>query len=145
MKETVIACNCCVFGIGNNEIKILLSKVSDNLWAIPEEKLNPEKSAEESIIDTLKEKFEIRPRFIDQTYTFSNVDRYPDNRTISISFFTIIDLKDFIPNIGTDKAEWFDIASYPSLVNDHESILKLAILKLEQRIKNSLNKMENQK
>jgi 8-oxo-dGTP diphosphatase len=69
---------------------------------------------------------------MEQLYTFTDVDRDPRGRTISIAYAGIVDASDRVATAGDDaeNAQWFNIKSIPELAFDHDLILKLAMEKL---------------
>jgi hypothetical protein len=71
---------------------------------------------------------------MEQFYAFSEVDRDPVERTVSVSYFALINIenhnKELIENYN---AQWFSVAKAPKLIFDHNEMLAKAIRRLIRR------------
>ena len=72
--------------------------------------------------------------YLEQLYTFSEVDRDPGERTLSTAYYALINSEDH--NLLADEnysAEWFNIKDAPHLIFDHNEMVQKAILRLRRR------------
>ena len=76
--------------------------------------------------------------YLEQLYSFSEVNRDPVERTISTSYCAIINIEnrneELIENFG---AKWFSLSNVPNLIFDHEHMVDKAIKRL--RLRTSIN------
>lgn len=76
------------------ELKVLLIKQEDSIfkdkWSIPGGFVDINKTDTESNRDTLLKKVGIYPTFLEQLFTYCDVDRDPRNRVISIAYIGMV-------------------------------------------------------
>lgn len=89
-------------------------------WAIPGGFVNMKESLEEAAYRELKEETNVKDVYLEQLYTFGDVDRDPRTRVISTSYLALASSAEWNPEAGDDakEAQWFT-------VKDGEEILKL--------------------
>ncbi|MFO0357602.1 MAG: NUDIX hydrolase [Sphingobacteriaceae bacterium] len=132
--------DCVIFGFDGGELKLLLiEREKDpfkNKWALPGGFVFSEETTEECAKRILLEKAGIKNVFIEQLYTFSEVDRDPRERIISVAYFALVNKHQFELIAGRDtvKAEWFKISDLPKLAFDHSKIVKTAFERLKGKV-----------
>lgn len=115
-----------------DDLKVLLIKRGNepfkDKWAIPGGFIQIDETAEQGALRELAEETGIENISVEQLHTFSEVDRDPRGRTISVVFFAKVNSDQKI-RAGDDAAEisWFSINNLPSLAFDHKLILSMAI------------------
>lgn len=98
-------------------------------WAFPGGFMNMDETTEECAIRELKEETGLKVKTVYQVGTYSEVDRDPRGRTITVAYLAIVDKATKVK--GHDdaaKAEWFPIGNLPQLAFDHNEILGDAIM-----------------
>ena len=134
------ATDCVIFGFDGGELKLLLiEREKDpfkNKWALPGGFLFDKETAEECANRILIEKAGIKNVFIEQLYTFTEVDRDPRERIISVAYFALVNKHQYELIAGRDtlKAEWFALSKLPKLAFDHAKIVKMAIDRLKGKV-----------
>jgi len=138
--ETLIS----IFTIDKGELKVLLLRKKNEpykgYWVLPGNTLRNDETLEDNITDAVLDKTGLLSVYIEQCYTFSNIDRDPDNRMIATSFIGLVDSKSVEikreerPEFETS---WFSIEELPKLGYDHENILKRNVDYLKKKIVNS--------
>ena len=102
-------------------------------WAFPGGFMNMDETAVQCAIRELKEETELKVSDIHQIGAYSNVDRDPRGRTITIAYLAIIEAPTEVR--GQDdaaKAQWFPINKLPPLAFDHYEIINDAIVMYDQ-------------
>ncbi|MGE5406874.1 MAG: NUDIX domain-containing protein [Methanosarcina sp.] len=133
-----VTTDCAVFSFDNEDINILLIQRKldpyKGRWALPGGFMQMDETAEECARRELFEETGFRDIELEQLYTFTDVDRDPRGRTISIAYVAIVDASDRIITAGDDaeNAQWFSLKSIPELAFDHDLILKLALEKTRE-------------
>jgi 8-oxo-dGTP diphosphatase len=136
-----VTTDCIIFGFDQGELKILLIERGldpfKGKWAIPGGFLQIDENADEGAIRELKEETGIENVFIEQLFTFTDVDRDPRGRVITIAYYALVRCSNLNLKAGDDatKAEWFPISKMPSLAFDHERIIRMALLRLKGKIR----------
>lgn len=135
------ATDCVVFGFDEGELKLLLLKRGaapfKGKWALPGGLVQLKEDGEECARRILKEKASIGKIFLEQLYTFSDTDRDPRGRVISIAYYALVKLSDYLVKAGrdTENAEWFPVSEIPKLAFDHNEIVKMAIARLRGKVR----------
>jgi len=136
-----VTTDCVIFGFDAGELKLLLIERGidpyKGKWAFPGGFLSMEENADECARRELFEEAGIQNVFIEQLFTFSDVDRDPRGRVITVSYFALVKLSDYKIQAGDDakSAKWFPISQVPPLAFDHDRILRVALNRLRGKIR----------
>jgi ADP-ribose pyrophosphatase YjhB (NUDIX family) len=134
----LVAVDCIIFGYDGQELKLLVIKRSFEpelgRWSLMGGFVQPEESSENAAFRVLKQLTGLENVYMEQLYAFTNPHRDPLERTISIAYFSLIDINQYEKQISTEyHPEWFPIKKIPSLVFDHENMVKMAKEKLRYK------------
>lgn len=136
-----VTTDCVIFGFDEGELKVLLIKRGIEpfigKWALPGGFLEMGENSDECAHRELFEETGIKDVFIEQLYSFSDVDRDPRGRVVSIAYYALVKLADYKIKAGddADNAEWFPISKVPPLAFDHDRILRVAVTRLRGKIR----------
>lgn len=140
MVETLIG----VFTVDKGKVKILMMRKKTDpykgYWILPGEMLNKNETLEDNITDVVCDKLGLPTMYIEQCYTFSNLNRHLDNRVLATSFIGLIDNITLVlkkQERDDIELEWFDIDSIPKTGYDHDKIINKLIEYFKKRIINS--------
>lgn len=133
-----LAVDCIIFGFDNENLKILLIKrdfePKKGKWSLMGGFLKKEETLNDAAARILYRLTGVRNIYMEQLYSFSELDRDPVARTISTSYYAIINIKnhneELIENYG---AKWFNLSEVPQLIFDHNSMLSKAVKRLRRR------------
>lgn len=148
-----------IFSIKDNHLQILLIKRGGypykDCWAIPGGFVEINESLEEAAERELYEETNLKDIYLEQLYTFGNVDRDPRMRVISVAYMALVPRDKLKVNAGDDaaEAEIFDVlvsgdrnliyfqnkdknifVSSNDLAFDHSEIIRIAIERLRGKI-----------
>ena len=139
-NETLIS----IFSVFDGELKVLLlikkTEPYKGYWILPGNLLRCDETIENNITDAVYDLTGLTNVYIEQTYSFSALDRNPDYRLIAISHIGLVDSttveikREERENV---ESEWFKITDLPKLAFDHEMILNKNIKYLYSKIINS--------
>ena len=123
-------------------------------WSLAGGFVQPKESLEETVSRVLKEKVHADDLYVEQLYTFGNVNRDPRTRIISVSYMALVERSD-LP-IGLQQSDsWFnilkengklilqnennpdlklDLSVENALAFDHASIIKVGLDRLKNKI-----------
>ena len=123
--DSVVFCN------GSDGLSVLLIERANDpfkgCWAFPGGFMDMEENAENCAKRELKEETGMEVRSLEYLGTFSEVNRDPRGRTITIAYYAVVEKSDVIGADDASQAKWFPIDSIPSLAFDHEEILRAAL------------------
>ena len=140
LLETLIG----IFTIDKGKIKILLmhkkTEPYKGYWVLPGSILNNNETLEDNVTDVVCDTLGLPTMYIEQCYTFSNLNRAPNNRVVATTFIGLIDnITMVLKRQEREEIElaWFDINSIPKMGYDHDKIINKLIDYLKKRIINS--------
>lgn len=133
-----VTTDCVIFGFDGTRLNVLLIERGidpyKGKWAFPGGFLKIDEAAEEGVKRELFEETGMKTAYIRQFHTFSNPDRDPRERVISIAYYALVRLSDVKAGDDAAKAQWFPIDKVPSLAFDHDLILRMALTELRRQI-----------
>ena len=133
-----VATDCVIFGFDGMSIKVLLIQRGiepyKGQWALPGGFVGIDESAEECARRELQEETGLDGVSVEQFHTFSDINRDPRERVISIAYYALVKLSEVRGGDDASKAQWFSYNDIPSLAFDHDCILRMALRHLRDRI-----------
>lgn len=139
-----LSVDCVIFGLDEGELKALLIKRKkepySGMWALPGGFVEPSESLDDTAKRVLNELTGISDIFLEQFYTFGEVNRYPLGRVISVSYYALVKISDYKVQ-DTSKIEdvnWWPLSEIKELVFDHQKILNNALDTIKERVKSHL-------
>ena len=139
--RAALTTDCVIFGFDGTELNVLLIERGiepfKHKWALPGGFIRTHETADDSAKRELFEETGIKDVFIEQLGTFSDIDRDPRERVITVAYFALVRTLDYELKAGDDaaKAQWFKINEIPSLAFDHDSILRVAHNRIKGKIR----------
>ena len=128
-----VTTDCVVFRFDGSQLKTLLIERGNEpykgCWAFPGGFLNMDENAEQCALRELEEETGLKLDHVEEFGTFSEVDRDPRGRVISIAFYGITELSEVKGGDDAAKAQWFPIDEIPPLAFDHDRMLEQALKK----------------
>lgn len=107
-------------------------------WALPGGRVRANENLEQAAARQLLEKTRLRPAYLEQLYSFGQVERDPRGRTVSIAYYALVRTDNQKIEAGRDtiEARWFPANQIPGpLAFDHQKILDYALWRLRNKIK----------
>ena len=138
-----VTADVVVFTIENDELKVLLIQRDQDPfageWAIPGGFIEIDESLGQAAKRELKEETGVSTRFLEQLYTFGSPDRDPRERIITVAYFTLIQFDELSIAAGDDArdARLYSTDDLPALAFDHDSILRIAMQRVKERLSDS--------
>lgn len=139
-QDILIAVDCIIFGFDGRNLKLLLFKRQieplAGCWsligAFVENDLTVGQTAKRMIMEVIG----LQDVHLEQLKCYSNLDRDPGDRVISVAHFSLIRINDLEDDIvKKHNAGWFDINELPELILDHKKMVQDAIITLKKRVR----------
>ncbi|MGZ3852693.1 MAG: NUDIX hydrolase [Flavisolibacter sp.] len=130
-KRILVAVDCIIFGFDGQDLKVLLIKrgfePEKNKWSLMGGFLRDTETLDEAANRVLKELTGLENVYLEQLQTFSDVNRDPQERTISVAYYSLIDIHQYEKQLSEDyHAEWVPLANKPRLIFDHDEMVRMA-------------------
>lgn len=134
----LVAVDCIIFGFDGQELKLLLIKRSfepeKNKWSLMGGFLKPDETLDEAANRVLNQLTGLEGVYLEQLHTFSDPSRDPEERTISVAYFALIDIHQYETQLSEAyHAEWFLLNKKPRLIFDHDDMVRMAQKQLRYR------------
>ena len=130
-QPILIAVDCIIFGFDGKDIKLLVIQRSfepeKNKWSLMGGFLQPNENLEEAANRILNQMTGLEGVYMEQLQTFSDLHRDPEERTISVAYFALIDIHKYEHQLSDQyRAEWFLLTKKPRLIFDHDDMVRMA-------------------
>jgi len=137
-KRMLVAVDSIIFGFDGHELKLLLIQrgfePEKGKWSLMGGFVQPDEDFEQAGERILKQLTGLKNVYIEQLYAFGDPNRDPEDRTVSIAYFALIDIGKYEKQISDDfHAEWFSLNKIPKLIFDHSRMVKMAKEKLRYK------------
>jgi 8-oxo-dGTP diphosphatase len=134
----LIAVDCIIFGFDGAELKILLVKrglePEKGKWSLMGGFVQKEESLDKAANRVLLQLTGLDKVYMEQLHAFGEPARDPIERTVSVTYFSLLDLTKYKQQLSPDfKAEWFPLKKMPTLIFDHHEMVKMAKAKLKYK------------
>ena len=134
-----VTTDCVIFGYDSKEgLSVLLIKRGvepyKDHWAFPGGFIRMDEDAETGARRELKEETGFDTSYVEQFGCFSEVNRDPRERVITIAFYALVKKSEVRGGDDAADAHWFPIDNIPPLAFDHDRILRVALQTLKEKI-----------
>ncbi|XAM00089.1 NUDIX domain-containing protein [Phycisphaeraceae bacterium D3-23] len=130
-----------VFALDDEDLKVMLIERDlepfAGQWALPGGFVRVDETLDTAARRELEEETGLRDIFLEQLYSFSEIDRDPRERVITVAYFALVNLQGHNVRANTDarNAAWFSVADPPALAFDHEQVLAAALDRLRGKVR----------
>jgi 8-oxo-dGTP diphosphatase len=138
----LVAVDCIVFGydIFEKEIKLLLIKRSFEpamgKWSLAGGFVKEKESLDEAASRILYQLTGLRDVYMEQSFTYGEIQRDPGARVISTSYSALIKTQDIDRKLKElNGAQWLSLARLPHLIFDHRDMVNRALNVLQMQVK----------
>lgn len=134
-----VTTDCVIFGYDTKEgLSVLLIKRGiepfKDHWAFPGGFIKMDEDAETGARRELREETSLETAHIEQFGCFSEVNRDPRERVITIAYYALVKKSEVVGGDDASEAHWFPIDNVPPLAFDHDRILRVALKTLKEKI-----------
>jgi len=132
-----VSVDMVVFRKIQEELEVLLIRRKhppyQGMWALPGGFVEIDETLEQAAARELEEETGLQGISLEQFRAFSNLDRDPRTRVITIVFYGTVPFEASEARGGDDaeKAEWFPVEDLPPMGFDHREIISFVIMKIK--------------
>ncbi|SHJ84244.1 ADP-ribose pyrophosphatase YjhB, NUDIX family [Maribacter aquivivus] len=139
--KVLLAVDCIIFGFYQEELKILLVQrdfePAKGELSLIGGFLKKEENLDVAATRILSHLTGLNNIYMEQVHSYSKLDRDPEERTISVSYFALIDIAHHCKDLlKQNPIKWFDLKDCPELIFDHNDMVQDALKSLRNRVGN---------
>jgi 8-oxo-dGTP diphosphatase len=129
-----------VFALDEEDLQVMLIQRDlapfEGRWALPGGFVRIDETLEEAARRELQEETGLKEIFLEQLYTFGELERDPRERVVTVGYYGLVNLKghDVRPSTDARNAAWFAVNDLPELAFDHDQILTTAHQRLRGKV-----------
>lgn len=139
--HAAVTADCVIFGFDGRQLKVLLIERGNEPylghWALPGGFMHIDETIEQTAERELREETNLSGVYMEQFKTYSDVDRDPRERVITVVFIALVRPEAYRVIAGDDAARcfWFDEKMLPPLAFDHRRIVREAREHLKETLR----------
>lgn len=139
-EKPAVTVDVLLFTVIENDLKILLVKRNippfKDSWALPGGFVKIFESLEEAAKRELKEESNVSDVYLEQLFTFGDVNRDPRERVITVTYLALADSSDWKLHSSGDvkESKLFSISKLPKLAFDHARIIEYGLQRLRAKL-----------
>ena len=139
--RAALTVDCVVFGYDEQDLKVLLIQRDvepfAGKWALPGGFVKVDETLDHAALRELEEETGVTDVYLEQLYTFGDVDRDPRERIVSVAYYALVNLFSHKVSAASDarNALWFAEDDVPGLAFDHARILNMALNRLRAKVR----------
>lgn len=137
-NPVLVAVDCIIFGYDGDHLKLLVIKraiepIKDQ-WSLMGGFIGKDEDLDGAAKRILLQLTGLHDVYLEQFHAYGRPDRDPVERTISVVYFALIDIKKYSTQINDQyHAEWFKIKEVPELIFDHDKMVSAAMDKIRHQ------------
>lgn len=135
-----LSIDCIIFGFKDAKLFVLLVKhgqgPTKGQWALPGGWIKYNESVDDAAYRLLTAQTSVSKIYLEQFYTFGDLERFPDRRVITVGYYALVNIENFVLNPGDSVIEvkWFNINMIPAMAFDHKLITRQCIAFLRHKV-----------
>lgn len=142
LRFAVLAADVALMTVRDGVLLTRLSPVHrplffKNMMGLPGGLIDPKETAEDAVKRIIKDKGVIDSKqvYIEQLYTFSEIDRDPRGRVVAVTYIALVPWESLSTEEqnGETNARWASVREIKNLAYDHDHMLEVALLRLKSR------------
>jgi len=139
-QKILLSVDCIIFGFDENKLKVLVGRrkmdPGRGAWSLYGGFVHHDESIDQAADRTLYELTGLRNVYMRQVGAFGDVDRDPGARVVSISYYALINVKDYDDRLRRQhEVEWINIEELPEMFSDHKKMILKARKIMQAKIK----------
>ena len=130
-----------VFALDQDDLQVMLIQRDlepfAGQWALPGGFVRVDETLDEAATRELQEETGLNDIFLEQLYTFGDLERDPRERVVTVAYYALVNLAGHAVHASSDarNAAWFPVNELPQLAFDHKRILDVALQRLRGKVR----------
>ncbi len=134
--KTAISVDCVIFGYDKHGLRVLVLKSDMPLfkgkYSLLGDLLRQDENTDQSAIRILKKHTGLTGLFMEQVSTFSDVERHPLGRVVTVAYYSLVQLNEELMSLSTHNSnlKWKKVSEIKELAFDHKLIFDKCLKQL---------------
>lgn len=130
-----------VFALDDEDLQVMLIERDlepfAGQWALPGGFVRVDETLDGAANRELREETGLHDLFLEQLFTFGELDRDPRERIVTVAYYALVNLAGHAVQASTDarNAAWFPVTELPTLAFDHARIIETALERLRGKVR----------
>ncbi len=124
-----------IFSLRDDALRVLLTPGVNSGWELPNQALEASESLEACALRAFQGQVSRREVYLEQLYTYGNLEWSPTERLVSIVYFALIPAD--ANHTPGGALRWFHADDLPHLAHDHAEIIAYALRRLRYKLEYS--------
>jgi 8-oxo-dGTP diphosphatase len=138
-RQPIVAVFVAIFTVVEQDLKVLLIRRGiepfKGWWAIPGGRLESHESLEEAAARKLVEETGVGDVYLEQLYTFSELDRTAPAGAVAVGYFALVDYDSVsLPAREEWPTAWYSVNDPPELAFNNKAVLDYALQRLRYKM-----------
>ena len=139
--KAAVSVDCVIFGYDNEALKVLLTPCDmppfEHELSLLGDLVRPNETTDDAAKRVLLTKTGLNDVFLDQVYVFSDQNRHPLGRVITVAYYSLIkiDDKQIAHMDRVEGLRWQEVNKIQSLAFDHHKIMTTCLSKMQKQIR----------
>jgi 8-oxo-dGTP diphosphatase len=139
--KTAISVDCVIFGYDDDALKILVSSCDmppyENEYSLLGDLVHPDENTDEAAKRVLITKTGFTDVFLEQVQVFSDQNRHPLGRVITVAYYSLIKIDDaHLTHLEKNaNLQWKVVNEINSLAFDHFNIMHTCLKKMQKQLR----------
>lgn len=134
-----VGIDCIIFGFDKGELNLLLLKrnfePAKGQWSLMGGFVQENESADKAAQRVLSELTGLKEVYMEQIGAFSQINRDPGERVISIAYYALININEYdMELVHKHNAYWVNVNNIPELIFDHAEMVQQARHIMKQKV-----------
>lgn len=138
-ERNFVAIDSIIFGFSSDNVLMLLLikrkfEPCKGCYSLMGGFVKEDESVDDAAKRILDELTGLKKIYLEQLYTYGDVNRDSEARVISVAYYSLIKLEDYDEDLGQKHdARWFPVDKLPPLIFDHQTMVEKAIRRLRRK------------
>ena len=137
-QDILVTVDNVIFTIINEKLQVLLVsrpiEPFKDFWTLPWGFVLENETLEEAAYRKLEAKTSVKNIYLEQLYTFSDINRDPRWRVISTAYMSLVAKENLLVKSWTWDIKFFSVSSLPKLWFDHKAVIEYAVKRLKAKL-----------
>jgi 8-oxo-dGTP diphosphatase len=133
-----ISVDCVIFGYDKKELRVLLIKSDleefSGLYSLLGDLIRTDEDLDAASYRILKERTGMDDVYLEQVHAFGSIDRHPSGRVITITYYSLIDIKHHKLQLNHNELHWNLVKDIKKLAFDHKTIMDACLQRLREQV-----------